>query len=83
MLFFFESEVKPFFSFWDFSKAFYTICHDILFKKKSGIRANYLNIFQSYLSNGTHYIEIKEVKSQSSLITCGVPQWSVLAINYF
>ena len=66
--------------FLDFSKAFDTICHDILLKKlqKSGIRANYLTLFQSYLSNRTQYVEINGAKSLPSLITCGVPQGSIL-----
>ena len=46
--------------------------------QKSGLRANYLTLFQSNLSNQTQYVEINEAKSLPSLITCSVLQGCIL-----
>ena len=66
--------------FLDFSKAFDTICHDILLRKMEayGIRMTNLDLFKSYLSNRSQYVQIDGISSQSTEITCGVPQGSIL-----
>ena len=77
---------NPFFNLlFNYRKAFDTICQEILFKKlqKSGIRATFLTVLQSYLSNWTQYVENKGAKSQSFLTTCSVPQGSILAPPLF
>ena len=65
----------------DFSKAFDTISHDILIKKKlelSGISLNLLSILESCLSIRLQYVQIDGQKFSSSNITCSVPQGSIL-----
>ena len=46
--------------------------------QKSRIRANYLTLFQSYLSNRSKYVEVNVAKHLPFLITCGVPQGCTL-----
>lgn len=64
----------------DLKKAFDTIDHNILIKKlgKKGIRGCPLQWLKSYLSNRHQFVQIGENKSTLRLITCGVPQGSVL-----
>ena len=64
----------------DLSKAFDTLDHDILLCKLQyyGIRNESLQLFKSYLSNRYQYTEIENITSESSLITTGVPQGSIL-----
>ena len=64
----------------DFSKAFDTVNHDILYLKleKYGIRGTALNMFKSYLSNRQQYVVYDGVKSENKKIICGVPQGSIL-----
>lgn len=66
--------------FLDFSKAFDTINHDILIYKLRhyGIRGKALNWFQDYLTNRKQFVSIKGRDSRQKLITCGVPQGSLL-----
>ena len=66
--------------FLDFSKAFDTVNHDILFQKLEhyGIRGKALDWFKSYLSDRYQYVEFNGVKSSKLKIKCGVPQGSVL-----
>ena len=66
--------------FLDFSKAFDTVNHEILFKKLEhcGIRGIALSWFKSYLSDRTQYIEYNGQKSDKGNIICGVPQGSIL-----
>ena len=66
--------------FLDFSKAFDTVNHDILFKKLEhcGIRGIALSWFKSYLSDRSQYIEYNGQKSEKGNISCGVPQGSIL-----
>ena len=66
--------------FLDFSKAFDTVNHDILFTKLEnyGIRGVSLNMFKSYLANRYQHVLYNDVKSDNMKITCGVPQGSIL-----
>lgn len=66
----------------DLSKAFDTVDHEILLQKLKflGIRGTYLKWFKSYLNNRKQFIPFDNGKKQSlwRLITCGVPQGSIL-----
>ena len=66
--------------FLDFSKAFDTVNHTILFKKLEyyGIRGITGSWFNSYLSNRQQTVTVNNITSTSTLISCGVPQGSVL-----
>ena len=66
--------------FLDFSKAFDTVNHNILYKKLEfyGIRGTALKWFQSYLYDRAQYVEYNETSSRREKITCGVPQGSIL-----
>ena len=66
--------------FLDLKKAFDTVYHEQLLSKLShcGIRGEANKWFQSYLANRKQYVEIKEALSDNKLITCGVPQGSIL-----
>lgn len=66
--------------FLDFSKAFDTVNHAILYQKLEyyGIRGTSLDLFRSYLSERAQYVEYNESRSQKQSITCGVPQGSIL-----
>ena len=64
----------------DLSKAFDTVDHDILITKLEnyGVNRNNLRWFQSYLKNRKQYLNFNNKITNSSLITCGVPQGSIL-----
>ena len=66
--------------FLDFSKAFDTVNHDILFLKLEhyGIRGSALDLFKHYLTNRSQYVVYNGLKSEKQRITCGVPQGSIL-----
>ena len=66
--------------FLDFSKAFDTVNHAILLSKlnKYGINGIAQKWFRSYLDNRKQYTVFNNSKSSTHLITCGVPQGSIL-----
>ena len=66
--------------FFDFSKAFDTVDHEILLSKLHhyGIRGVALNWFKSYLENRKQFVTYNSVESSLQLIRCGVPQGSIL-----
>ena len=64
----------------DLTKAFDTVDHEILLNKLDnyGIRGHANLFFKSYLSNRSQYTTVNGIDSKHSLISCGVPQGSVL-----
>ena len=64
----------------DLSKAFDTLNHGILLQKLKyyGITGNSINLLQSYLSERCQYVEYNHHRSNTLLISTGVPQGSVL-----
>lgn len=64
----------------DFTKAFDTITHDILFRKLAsyGIIGPPLKLIQSYLLNREQTISLSDVLSDTKIINIGVPQGSIL-----
>ena len=64
----------------DIRKAFDTINHDILLNKMYcfGFSEEVVSWFRSYLSQRQFKVNINEVFSDPALVTCGVPQGSIL-----
>ena len=66
--------------FLDFSKAFDTVDHNILWQNiyKYGLCDVELQWFKDYLSNRMQYVTCDNYKSSHATIHCGVPQGSIL-----
>lgn len=66
--------------FCDLSKAFDCVNHDILLAKLShyGIKNQSLDMMKSYLSNRIQAVDVNGVLSESSQVSIGVPQGSIL-----
>ena len=66
--------------FLDLSKAFDTVNHDILLSKLYfyGIRGSCHAWIKDYLSNRKQIVKYNQIRSSERLISCGVPQESVL-----
>ena len=71
--------------FLDFSKAFDTVDHGILIRKLElyGIRGIARDWFMPYLTNRKQFVSIKDINSEYSNISCGVPQGTVLGLILF
>ena len=69
----------------DYSKAFDTIDHNILQKKlhQYGIRGISLKWIVDYLHNRKQFVSYSGYNSEWSLISCGVPQGSILGSFIF
>ena len=64
----------------DVQKAFDTLDHDVLLKQWNilGFKKPVIKWFKSYLSNRKFFVSIEGVLSEEGLLTCGVPQVSIL-----
>ena len=64
----------------DLQKAFDTIDHNILFKKMKfmGFADSTISWFRSYLTNRLFLVNIRDTWSDPCVISCGVPQGSIL-----
>ena len=69
----------------DLEKAFDTVNHRFLLSKLDhyGIRGNANSWFSSYLTHRSQTVTINEETSSKKLITCGVPQGSILGPQLF
>lgn len=64
----------------DLTKAFDTVDHSILLGKLEdiGIRGTSYELFKNYLTDREQILKVKQTTSQKALITCGIPQGTVL-----
>ena len=67
-------------TFVDLKKAFDTVDHKMLLKKCAsyGLRGHVLKILESYLKDRYQFTTIGENESKDRLVSCGVPQGSIL-----
>lgn len=66
--------------FFDLSKAFDLVDHDILISKLEllGVSFNSVKLLKSYLENRKHFVQFGDACSSLLAVKCGVPQGSVL-----
>ena len=62
----------------DLQKAFDTVDHQILCNKLKLMGIQSTKWFESYLSNRSQLVSIGKTHSDTSAVTCGVPQGSIL-----
>ena len=62
----------------DLQKAFDTVDHKILCEKLEAIGILSVDWFKSYLVDRKQYVHINNVSSDAGIVTCGVPQGSIL-----
>ena len=64
----------------DLQKTFDTLDHDVLLEKMEcmGFKKPVIKWFKSYLSNRKFFVLLEGVSSEEVLITCGIPQGSIL-----
>ena len=65
----------------DFSKAFDSIDHRLLISKldkKFGFESSAVKLIKSYLCDRSQYVEVDKVRSETAMLSCGVPQGSIL-----
>ena len=62
----------------DLQKAFDTVDHDILLEKLEAMGFNHNKWFESYLKGRKQLVVVNDVSSESGIVTCGVPQGSIL-----
>ena len=63
----------------DLQKAFDTDDHDILCKKLKTMGNKSVVCFRFYLSHRNQIVHVNDTDSDPSLVTCGVPQGSILS----
>src|SRR6218665_1514424 len=70
--------------FFDISKAFDTVYHKLLIKKLEyfGIRGIAKSWFENYLTGGSQYVCIRGTSTNTSIITCRVPQGSMSPFHH-
>ena len=71
--------------FLDFSKAFYTVNHDILFEKlyHYGVRGPTLQWFKGYLHKIKQHVAYNYMSSAAKIMECGISQGSILGLLLF
>ncbi|CAL4064309.1 unnamed protein product, partial [Meganyctiphanes norvegica] len=62
----------------DLQKAFDTVNHKILCEKLELLGVGCVDWFSSYLSNRKQFVNVNNINSSFGLVTCGVPQGSIL-----
>ncbi len=62
----------------DLQKAFDTVDHEILINNHKAMGIGSFAWFRSYLTNIKQKVKINYTTSEQKLITCGVPQGSIL-----